>query len=105
MKSLGIATVTVLLTASIQAQSTPSQSANLTPEQQRVADAQLAPPRLYATVVASLELAEAPLAKVVESISKASGITVRYHSAVTSLEELSTVKAKFANTAVEDVLT
>ena len=71
--------------------------------EQRTADAQLAAPKLDSSVtITGLDLTATPLKEIVETIAKAGGITVRYHSAVTNLDTPSAVK--LSNAKVEDAL-
>jgi len=78
-------------------------AARLQSPAQRTAEAQLASPKLDSTTtVTGLELTATPLRDIVGAVAKAGGITVRFHSAVTNLDALSSVK--LPNTTVEDAL-
>jgi len=71
--------------------------------EQLTIDAQLAAPKLDSrAIVAELDMKAVPLGAIIGAIAKSSGITVRYHSAVTNLDALST--AKLSNAAAGDAL-
>jgi hypothetical protein len=71
--------------------------------EQRQADAQLASPKISpGAAVATLDLKATSLKDAVAAIAQASGITVRYHSAVTGVERVPAVK--LSNATVEDAL-
>src|SRR5678815_1997000 len=71
--------------------------------EQRTIDAQLAAPALDSrAIVAELDMKAVPLGDVIAAIAKFSGITVRYHSAVTNLDAPTVVK--LSNTAAGDAL-
>jgi general secretion pathway protein D len=71
--------------------------------EQQTIDAQLAAPTLDSrAIVAELDMKAVPLGDVIAAIAKSGGITVRYHSAVTNLDALST--AKLSNAAAGDSL-
>jgi len=71
--------------------------------EQRQAAAQLAAPKLDTSrTIVSLELSPMPLRDIVETIARAGGVTVRYHSAVTKLDTPSVVK--LTDSKVEDGL-
>src|SRR4029453_3437105 len=74
--------LSVAFTATLSAQS---------PEQ-RFSDSQLAAPKLVTEPPATLDLKGTPLKEIVAAIEKATGVTVRYHSGVTNLDAVATVK-------------
>jgi len=74
----------------------------LSPDVQRMVDAQLATPKLNPSATVTVDLAATPVRDVLAAIAKAGGITVRYHSGVTNLD--APTSAKLANATIEDSL-
>ena len=68
----------------------------------RMVGAQLAAPTLSSTAAVSLDLSGKPFGEIVAAVADAAGITVRYHSAVTGLQD--TASAKMSNSSAEDAL-
>jgi len=81
--------------------------ATITPEEQRMVDAQLAIPKLDPNKIVTVDLTATPVADIIETVAKAGGITVRYHSGVTNLDASAAVKLSDATIqdALQNVLT
>jgi len=80
-----------------------AQAGKLTPAEQLMVDAQLGTPKLDPrAVVTAVYFAASPLRDSVAAIARSGGITVRYHSGVTNLDEVSAVK--LVDSTVEDAL-
>lgn len=76
--------------------------AQVTPEEQRQADAQLAAPKLAASPTVTIDLTATPVSDIIAAISRPGSISVRYHSGVTNLNVAAS--AKISNASFEDAL-
>ena len=76
--------------------------AMITPEEQRMVDAQLAIPKLDPNAMVTVDLSSTPVRDIIETVAKAGGITVRYHSGVANLDASADVK--LSNATIQDAL-
>lgn len=101
--ALVLASVLLIVPAASQGQSRGEPPPAADPMVQQIMERQLAVAPLDSSrTIASLELTGTPFRDIVETVAKAFGITVRYHSAVPSLDMPSAVKLSSAK--VEDAL-
>ena len=101
---LGLAIGTSLSAAALQMESRVlAHAGQLTPAEQQMVDRQLAAPKLDPqAIVATIELAQTSVGDILGAIAKAIGISVRYHSSISSLGALTS--AKLSNVDVEAAL-
>ena len=76
--------------------------ATITPEEQRMVDAQLAIPKLDPNAMVTVDLTSTPVRDIIATVAKAGGITVRYHSGVANLDASADVK--LSNATIQDAL-
>ena len=76
--------------------------ATITPEEQRMVDLQLATPKLDPNAMVTIDLTSTPVRDIIDTVAKAGGITVRYHTGVTNLD--APAAAKVSNTTIQEAL-